>query len=269
MKYQYGVIGCGNMGGAVALALAKTAGGARMLVADAFAEKAEQIAKEAGASVGTVAEIAAECETVVLGVKPQGLAALFDEMRHVLDARTEAVSFVSMAAGVSIASICEMAGKTVPVIRIMPNTPLSVGEGMVLYTANDAVTETVLDGFVSDMRACGMLDRIDEKLIDAGSAVSGCGPAFAYLFLEALADGGVSCGLPRDKALLYAAQTVLGASRLVLESGRHPGELKDAVCSPAGSTIEGVHALENGAFRASAIDAVRAAYLRTKELGKN
>ena len=118
------------------------------------------------------------------------------------------------------------------------------------------------------MSAAGILDELGEHLIDAGSAVSGCGPAFVDLFIEALADGGVECGLPRDKALLYAAQMVMGSAKLVLESGEHPGTLKDRVCSPGGSTIVGVHALENGAMRSAVINAVVSAYEKTVDLGK-
>ena len=120
----------------------------------------------------------------------------------------------------------------------------------------------------SGFAAAGMLDDISESLIDAASAISGCGPAYVYMFIEALADGGVRCGLPRDKALKFAAKTVLGSAGMVLALGTHPGALKDAVCSPAGSTIEGVAALENAGFRAAAIEAVTAAYKRTAELGK-
>ena len=161
-----------------------------------------------------------------------------------------------------------MAGGNYPVIRIMPNTPASIGKGMILYAQNNNVTKEETDIFVNDMSGAGVLDSIDEKLIDAASAVSGCGPAFVYMFIEALADGAVECGLPRQKAMLYAAQTVLGSAELVLKSGKHPGELKDAVCSPGGTTIAGVHALENGAFRANAINAVSDAYKKTLELGK-
>ena len=139
---------------------------------------------------------------------------------------------------------------------------------MILYTANAAVTDEEKCAFVQLLSAAGQLDEIPEALIDAGSAVSGCGPAFVYLFIEALADAGVQCGLPRDKALQYAAQTVCGAGRMAVTDGRHPAALKDAVCSPGGSTIEGVHALEDGAFRGVVMDAVQASFERTKELGK-
>ena len=139
---------------------------------------------------------------------------------------------------------------------------------MILYTANEAVSKELLDHFSQSLADAGKMDQIPEDKIDAASAVSGCGPAFVYLFAEALADGGVECGLPRDKALLYAAQTLKGAAELLLSTGKHPGELKDAVCSPGGTTIAGVHALEDCGFRAAAMGAVTAAYERTLELKK-
>ena len=125
-----------------------------------------------------------------------------------------------------------------------------------------------LEAFLTIMSKCGLLDQLPEPLIDAASAVSGSGPAFAYVFMEALADGGVACGLPRAKAMEYAAQMMLGSAELVLRSGQHPGALKDAVCSPGGTTIEGVRALENGAFRATCMSAVGAALEKTKRLKK-
>ena len=151
-------------------------------------------------------------------------------------------------------------------IRIMPNTPVAVGEGVIQYDCLD-VTEVEVSQFRAMLAQGGLLDRLPEKLIDAGSAVSGCGPAFADLFLEALADGGVACGLPRAKAQAYAAQMLLGAAKLALESGQHPGQLKDTVCSPGGSTIAGVRALEQRAFRAAVMEAVEAAWKRNRELG--
>jgi pyrroline-5-carboxylate reductase len=150
----------------------------------------------------------------------------------------------------------------------MPNTPVAVGQGMILYTATADVSSEQMKAFLTMLSAAGRLCAIDEARIDAASAVSGCGPAFVYLFIEALADGGVECGLPRAQALELAAQTALGAAQMVLATGRHPGDLKDAVCSPGGTTIAGVHALEDGAFRATAMGAVNAAYQRTLELKK-
>ena len=137
---------------------------------------------------------------------------------------------------------------------------------MILYDGNEKVSALKAEAFEKILSKCGKIDRIPENLIDAASAVSGCGPAFVYLFIEALADGGVLCGLPRDKALTYAAQTLKGAAEMVLETGTHPGALKDAVCSPGGTTIEGVKALEDGGFRANAMEAVIAAYEKTLKL---
>ena len=133
-------------------------------------------------------------------------------------------------------------------IRIMPNTPASVGEGMIQYCSSNVTAEEE-EAFCRLMAPAGRLDPVPESLMDAASCVSGCGPAWVYQFIEALADGGVACGLPRVKAQEYAAQMVLGSAKMVLESGKHPGELKDAVCSPGGSTIQGVRVLEERGFR--------------------
>ena len=268
----FGFIGCGNMGGALATAACKSGVG-RVLLANRTQAKAEALAARLegmGAAVA-VAEnpgVAEEADYIFLGVKPQMMADMLESIAPVLAARARdgrRFVLVTMAAGLTIARIREMAGADYPVIRIMPNTPCAIGKGMILCAAH-GVTEAEKTAFCEGMAAAGRLDWLEEHLIDAGSAVSG--PAFAYLFMEALADGAVECGLPRAKALEYAAQTLAGAAGLVLESGQHPGALKDAVCSPGGSTIAGVHALEDGAFRATAIHAVVAAYEKTRALGK-
>ena len=175
---------------------------------------------------------------------------------------------ITMAAGLEIRQIQDFAGCDLPIIRIMPNTPVAVGKGVIQYCCNDLVTEQMLQDFLHDMRFSGMLDPLEERLIDAGSAISGSGPAYVYMFMEALADGAVACGIPRAKAMEYAAATVIGAGELMLATGQHPGALKDAVCSPGGSTISGIRALENHGFRAAAMEAVIATYNRNKELGK-
>lgn len=268
MNNKIGFIGTGNMGGALAKAAARAVAPDMLFVADKFADKAEALAEELGCKAVAVEEIAGNCGFIVLGVKPQMLAELLQEIKPVLNARTDDFVMVSMAAGVAMVDIRQMVGTEYPVIRIMPNTPVSVGQGMVLYDHTDNVSEAALAAFRAFMRFAGRLDPLPEKLIDAGSAVSGCGPAFACLFMEALADGGVACGLPRAKAMEYAAQMLLGTATLALESGQHPGQMKDAVCSPGGSTIAGVRALEQGGFRAAAMNAVEEAYYRTVELGK-
>ncbi|MCQ2442551.1 MAG: pyrroline-5-carboxylate reductase [Oscillospiraceae bacterium] len=264
----YGFIGCGNMGGALANAASKKLGGGELLLANKTHAKAEKLAANIGGEAVTNAVIAKQADYIWLGVKPQMMADMLADIAPILAERTDRFVLVSMAAGLTIARIREMAGGVYPVIRIMPNTPAAIGQGMILYTS-DGVTEEELAAYLDVMSAAGRFDQLPEHLIDAGSAVSGCGPAFVYPFIEALADGGVLCGLPRAKAQEYAAQTLIGAAMLVLESGQHPGALKDAVCSPGGSTIAGVRKLEEGGFRATAMNAVIAACEKTKDLGKN
>ena len=263
-----GFLGCGNMGGALAKAAVKSIGAENIFIFDIDTKKAKAFADETDVNVADAEYIVSNCDYIFLAVKPQMLKSLFEKIAPVIEERTTDFTLVSMAAGVSVASILAMAQIDCPVIRIMPNMPVAVGEGMILYTANEFVSKEVLDGFLDSMKYAGTLDKIDEDKIDAASCVSGCGPAFVFMFCEALADGAVDCGLPRDKAMLYAAQTLIGSATMLIETGEHPGKLKDAVCSPAGTTIEGVKALEEGAFRAAAMNAVKKANKRTLELGK-
>ena len=259
---KYGFIGCGNMGGAIASALSKAT--KDILLCDPFA--AESLAAQLGCKAGTNEFAAANCWRIFLAVKPQVLQAVLSPIANIL--RETKPLLITMAAGIEIEKIEEMIGAHLPIIRIMPNTPVSVGCGTILYCRNELVTDADLNDFLNDMRFAGMLDPISENLIDAGSALSGCGPAYVYMFIEAMADGAVACGVPRAKAMAYAANTMMGAAKMVLESGKHPGELKDNVCSPGGSTIAGVRALEEHGFRGAVMDCIDAAYHRTKELGK-
>ncbi len=267
-QYEFGFIGCGNMGGALAQAASKVISADRLAVCDADASKTEFLTKNKKATAASLAEVAENSRYIFLAVKPQGMAALLKTLSPILKKRTDSFVLVSIAAGVSIAEIEEMAQMECPVIRIMPNTPVLVGKGMTVYATNSRVSEEQTEGFLNGLSASGCLDQLAEGLIDAAGSLSGCGPAFVYLFAEALADGGVAGGLPREKALLYAAQTICGASEMILHTGKHPGELKDAVCSPGGTTIEGVRALEEGAFRATCMNAVLAALEKTKRLKK-
>ena len=267
MKFTFGFIGCGNMGGALARAAAQGNPDMPVGLCDHFAEKAEAIAAEFGnAQAVSLPELVAESRYLFIGVKPQMLEALFGQIRELLAARKEKPVLVSMAAGTSIEKIRGLAGSELPVIRIMPNTPAGVGKGMILYAPGPGVSREQEAFFTEAMGAAGLLDSLEEGKIDAASAVSGCGPAFVYMFAEALADGAVECGLPRDKALRYAAQTLEGAAEMLLRTGQHPGALKDAVCSPGGTTIAGVHALEDRGFRGAVMEAVKAAYDRTLAL---
>lgn len=261
-----GFIGAGNMGGALAAAVAKS--GESLLIADRDTGKATALASQLGAAAADNARVAEESDYIFLGVKPQVLPALLEELKAPLAARKSAPVLVSMAAGFATARITAGIGTAYPLIRIMPNTPAMVGEGMILYTAVNGVTAEQTAEFCRFMAGAGRLCCLPENLIDAGCAVSGCGPAYVYLFIEALADGGVECGLPRTLAQELAAQTVLGSAKMVLETGSHPGALKDAVCSPGGTTIAGVHALEQGKFRGTAMEAVLAAYRKTLAMGQ-
>lgn len=260
---KYGFIGCGNMGGALARALTKNT--KDVLIADQYSN-VEALASEMGCHWGTNDE-AAGCRRVFLAVKPNVVAGVLEQLHPVLTEKRPLL--ISMAAGVSIAQLEQWAGTPLPIIRIMPNTPAAVGKGMILYCTNNLVEDTDLADFLNDMSSAGRFDQLDEKLIDAGSALSGCGPAYMYMFIEALADGAVACGLPRAKAYTYAAATMAGAAEMVLSSGIHPGALKDAVCSPGGSTIAGVKALEDNGFRGAVMDCVDAAYRKTIDLGKD
>lgn len=265
MKYTLGFIGCGNMGGALVRAAAKCVDGGKIAVYDPDAKKTQAFRDECGAVPVSANELTKEARFIVLGVKPQIMQTAISEFSDVLKTRTDA-AVITMAAGLSIAAIRSFIGADLPVIRIMPNTPASLGKGMILYTTAgvDGATERE---FLDCFAKAGLLDKLPEDKIDAASALSGCGPAYVYAFAEALADGAVECGVPRDKAALYAAQTILGAAEMLLEYG-HPADLKDAVCSPGGTTIAGVHALEKAGFRNAAMDAVTAAYKRTLELKK-
>ena len=260
---SYGFIGTGNMGGAVAKAAAKAVGGGNLFLANRTPAKAEALAAELGGRAcdnGT----AARQDYIFLGVKPQMMAGMLEGIRPVLRERMEkgeTFTLVTMAASLTIEKIREMAGVEAPTVRIMPNLPISIGKGVILYTASGA--EKTLPGLLEALAPAGMLLPVEERLIDAGSAVAGCGPAFACLFAEALADGGVACGLPRAQAQALALQMLAGTAELLLQTGQHPAALKDAVCSPGGTTIAGVHALEKGGFRAAAFDAVKAAYDKT------
>jgi pyrroline-5-carboxylate reductase len=263
----FGFIGTGNMGSALARAAQKELDGNQILLSNRTPEKAEALAKELGAQATNNQAVAEQSDFLFLGVKPQMMEDLLKDLSPILAQRGDRFVLVTMAAGLTIKRIRELAHGDYPVIRMMPNIPASIGQGVVLYDWSEDVTEEDLDAWRSAMAGAGRLVALPEHLIDAGSAVSGCGPAFVDLFIEALADGGVACGLPRKTALELAAQMVAGSAQLVLETGQHPGALKDAVCSPGGTTIQGVRALENGGFRGAVMEAVIAAFEKNRDLG--
>lgn len=261
---KYGFLGCGNMGGALAGALSKVT---RDILITDRSGKGKELAQSLGIGYGTAAEIAATCDRIFLAVKPHMMAQLLEPLRPQLQRRKPLL--ITMAAGLTMERIAQMAGGSLPVIRIMPNTPVAVGMGVIQYCCNELVEDAVAASVREDLRFGGQVDALEERLMDAASALSGSGPAYAYLFIEALADGAVACGIPRAKAMTYAAATLMGAGQMLLSTGLHPGALKDAVCSPGGSTIAGVRALEQHGFRGAVMDCVAATYEKNKQLGNN
>ena len=265
MNLKVGFIGCGNMGGALARAVAKTVGGSNILLADTMTQKRDALAAELGAIAATAEAIAAGADLVVLGIKPQVAKEAIAPLQSALAERKTPALLISMLAGTSTEKIAAYAGGDYPIVRIMPNLPAAIGEGMILYTARNT-TDAHTQAFLAAFAEAGTLDEIPETMMDAAAALTGCGPAFVAMFVEALADGATACGVPRAKAQLYAEKTLLGTAKYLMETGMHPAVLKDAVCSPGGTTIAGVEALEDGAFRATAASAVAAAFEKTKKL---
>ena len=264
-KYIAGFIGAGSMGGALAQNVCEKAGCDNIAVVCSNEQSTQVAAKRLGCNSSSLNSVAADSKFVFLGVKPQNLNSVADVVKENICKNGGIV--VSMLAGVTLSRLCDVCG-TNRVIRIMPNVACAVSCGMTLVCAADGISADELSEFCDLISLSGKTDIIDEKLIDAASALAGCGPAFVFQFIEALADGAVKCGLPRTKAYEYAEQTLLGSSKLALETGSHPAQLKDSVCSPGGSTIEGIAALEENCFRNAVIAAVTASFDKTKKLGK-
>lgn len=258
---KYGFIGCGNMGSAILRALCHNT---RDIMISDRSGKARALAEELGVVYGDNNSIAAQCERIFIGVKPHMVAGCLAELQEILAERKPLL--ISMAAGVELSRLTELTDD-LPLLRIMPNTPTAIGRGVIPYCGN-AQAQPYLEDWLADMKPCGLLDALDESMMDAASALSGSGPAYCYLLMEALADGAVACGLPRKKAMQYAAATLEGAAGMVLQSDTHPGALKDAVCSPGGSTIAALRVLEQRGFRSAAMDCIVAAWEKNKQLGK-
>lgn len=261
---NYGFLGCGNMGGAIARAMSTKS---KNICLSDRSGRGKALAEELGVRYAPAEEMAACCDRIFLAVKPHMMAEALAPLKEILEQRQPLL--ISMAAGLELKTIQELAGVPLPIVRIMPNTPTAVGKGVIPYCANALADEQTVRELLADMAPCGLLDPLEERLMDAASALSGSGPAYMYLLLDALADGGVACGLPRSKALEYAAMTMAGSAQMYLDTHHHPGAMKDAVCSPGGSTIDAVAVLERGGFRSAAIDCVLAAYQKNKQLGKS
>ena len=255
---KYGFIGCGNMGSAIAKALCKKTGS--IMVSDRSGK-----AKALGYAYGSAEETAGQCRRLFLGVKPQMMGDVLGSLQSILQEKKPLL--ITMAAGLTMEKISRMAGGDLPIIRIMPNTPVAIGKGVTLYCRNALVSQEMLQDFLADMACSGEMVALDEALFDAGTSLSGCGPAFVYMFLQAMAQGGAAWGIDEATSLGLAAATVSGAAEMVKVTGKDPAALRDAVCSPGGSTIAGVRVLEEKGLSDTVAAAIAASYRRNQELG--
>lgn len=265
-KGTIGFIGTGNMARAIIGGLLEKG------IVDAGsimgADKTEAAAKGAAERFGirTTTDnkaVAQEAEILFLAVKPQFLAEAVEEIKDSVSAETV---IVSIAAGRTIQNITELFGREIRLIRCMPNTPALVGEGCTGVCRNGNITDAEMERVMELLKSFGIASEIPEHLMDAVVGVSGSAPAYVFLFIEAMADAAVAAGMPRKQAYEFAAQAVLGSAKMVLETGKHPGELKDMVCSPAGTTIEAVKVLEEKGFRGAVMDAVEACVNKSKNM---
>ncbi len=265
-KRKVGCIGTGVMGSALMESVIRVIGCEQVLVYDHDTLKAEAFSRKTGCTLASSnKEVASGADYVFLGIKPQFLQAVLEEITPSINPDT---IVVSMAAGIKLEFIKKHLGGQAKLIRIMPNTPAAVGSGMIAIASESAVSDAELQEFERILSGAGISERTGENLMDAVTAVSGSGPAYGYLFIEALSDAAVKMGMSRHQAIRYAAQTLKGAAEMVLQTGTHPAALKDGVCSPAGTTIAAVTKLEEKGFRTAIIEAALAAWERSKELGR-
>ena len=259
-----GCIGTGAMGGAIMRAVCKKYDVSKIKVTDKNAAMGKAFAKETGAQFVKTNKEILDCDYIFLAVKPQFLGDVFDEIAGKLSSKTVVIS---MAAGVKIEKL-EAWAPSARFIRMMPNVCAQIGQAMTAITYGSNITEAEEKTAIEILSSAGRVEVVPEKLMDCVTAVSGSGPAFVFMFIEAMADAAVRCGMPRAQAYTYAAQTVYGSAGMVLQGDKNPAALKDMVCSPAGTTIEGLAALEKNGFRNAVIEAVTAACQRSIELGK-
>lgn len=266
MNRKIGFIGCGNMGKAMlgALVKADNISNDNIIVSTKSKASAEKINDEYGVKSTTVnSEVAKEADVLFLAVKPYFFKEVIEEIKDLV--KDEAI-IISIAAGVTVNQIEEWFGKEIKLVRTMPNTPASVGEGMSAICPNGNITENELNYVGSLYNLFGKYEVLEEKDFHAFIALCGSSPAYVFMFIEAMADAGVKLGLPRAKAYKLAEQAILGSAKLALETGKHPGVLKDEVCSPGGTTIEAVIYLEKNGFRNTVISAVEKCADKSKNM---
>jgi pyrroline-5-carboxylate reductase len=259
-----GCIGTGAMGGAIMRAVCKKYDVSQIKVTDKNTEMGKAFAAETGATFVENNTDVLDCDYIFLAVKPQFLGDVFDEIGGKIPAGTVVIS---MAAGVKLEKLQAWAPGA-RFIRMMPNVCAQIGQAMTAVTYGSDIKDTEAKSAIEILSSAGRVEVVPEKLMDCVTAVSGSGPAFVFMFIEAMADAAVRCGMPRTQAYTYAAQTVYGSAGMVLQGDKNPAALKDMVCSPAGTTIEGLAALEKNGFRNAVIEAVTAACQRSIQLGK-
>jgi pyrroline-5-carboxylate reductase len=267
-KLTIGFLGAGKMATALAKGFirAKLVTPKQIIASDPISAATAAFGKEVGAkTTASNAEVAQSADVLILAVKPDQVSGVLADIR---DHFSEKHLLISIAAGVPIAKMEAGLGGTARVIRVMPNTPALVGASASAYALGKSAKPEDSALAQKLFSSVGIAFQLREYLLDAVTGLSGSGPAYVYLFIEGLSDGGVAAGLPRDIATKLAAQTVLGSAKMVLDTGLHPGALKDMVTSPGGTTIEGLHELEKGNFRGTAISAVRAATEKSRKLGQ-
>ncbi len=268
LKEKLGFIGGGKMGEALCKGFinAKLSDVDHIMISDAVVERCKILSKEIGVkTTQNNKDVTAFADVIVLAVKPQ---IMDDVLSHLKKDITNRHLVVSIAAGIPIRFIESRLQPDIRIIRVMPNTPCLIAASATAFSLGKYATEADGKLVFNLFNAVGRVFQLKEKYLDAVTGLSGSGPAYVYMFIEALSDGGVKMGLPRDVATALAAQTVLGAAKMVLETGQHPSQLKDAVTSPGGTTIEGISKLEDGGLRSTIITAVEAATLKSKKLGE-
>ena len=260
-----GFIGTGNMGAAILSKLVDITDCKKISIFDIDPEKTQSLADLYSVNIAaTIEELIQKSEYIVLAIKPQILPDILNHIKNIIEDKV----LISIAAGISIAQIVSNLKQNVKVIRVMPNTPSLVGEGMSVLSTGENIDEETLNVVKSIFIGLGRVLIMAEKQMDAVTAVSGSGPAYVFTFIQALIDAGVKLGIPRAEAGLLAAQTVYGASKMVLEQDADPITLRNGVTSPGGTTIDAVHVLERAGFSGIVIDAVQAAFVKSKKLGE-
>lgn len=268
MDIRLGFIGTGNMGTAMIKSIVKSGKvpAERIFLFDVDKDKLKALCRETGTTaVESSEEVIQKSDVIILAVKPNMVKTVLEPLKGLFN---ENKLLISVAVGIPIKFYKSILGNDVKIIRTMPNTPALVGEGMTLVSTDGTVKEEEIQTAISLFECCGKAEQLDEKLMSEVTALTSSSPAYVFMFIEAMADAAVLSGIPRNLAYKLASQAVLGSAKMVLETGRHPGQLKDDVCSPAGTTIEAVASLEKDGFRSAVIEAMNECTKKAKEIGK-